>query len=180
MAGINESKAKLVEYMAEFGREIVSKNGKHWVARLERRGQTMYMTVTAHRDGSMADYHIDRIEYDSEKNASEEDTILIRLAKRVEESIATKGVRNRLCDQFRESGMVIMHYYRWAVIATRQQVIDFCEEARYCCEGCELERIYSVLGDAYADKVICRDYFGHPDRANDFRQYVTWEQFQAA
>ena len=37
MAGINESKAKLVEYMAEFGREIVSRNGKRRI-----RGQEAY------------------------------------------------------------------------------------------------------------------------------------------
>lgn len=180
MAGINESKAKLVEYMAEFGHEIVSQNGKKWVARLERRGQTMYMTITAHRDGSMADYWIDRIEYDSEKEVSDSDATLIQLAKRVEESVVTKGERNSLCDQLREMGIVIMHYYRWAVIATREQVIDFCEEARWCCEGCERERIDNVYFDVTQGKVVCRDYFGHADRDANIRHYVTWQQFQAA
>ena len=81
----------------------------------------------------------------------------------------------------RENGLVFMDYYRWRVLGTRQQVIEFAHEGMICCEGCERDRLTDIYLDATAGALLCRDWsFDGTDPYDGNRKVVSWEVFQAA
>lgn len=85
-------------------------------------------------------------------------------------------------EYMRENGLVFMDYYRWRVLGTREQVIDFAREGMMCCEGAERERLTDIYLEATSGALLCRDWSfdGSDPYGAENRKVVSWDVFQAA
>ena len=84
-------------------------------------------------------------------------------------------------DYMREHGLVFMDYYRWRVLGTRKQVVEFAHEGMLCCEGSERDRLTDIYLEATAGALVCRDWcLDGVDPYEGNRKVVSWEVFQAA
>ena len=77
--------------------------------------------------------------------------------------------------------LVFMDYYRWRILGTRKQVIDFAHEGMFYCEGCERDRLVDIYLEATSGNLICRDWgFDGTDPYEGNRKVVSWDVWQAA